>query len=393
MTRDARRQAGFHSAITEAIHYMERHYASTIEHRELTNAARLSASHFSHMFRMQTGLRPTDYLADIRIRHAKKLLFPGGLSVKQTAREVGFEDEFYFSRRFKQRLGIAPQDYASIHHTAGRTVALSYSGQLLALGITPLGAPQQHLANRTIDRMKGKIVDIGDFFGVDLNAIRRLSPNLIITARELPRLENMGRQLRRIAPVAVYPWDCSDVFGHMRRIAALLDREGEAEAWFAGHLQDVELAREAIKPHVGPDETVAILRIYDGYIGLWSGREFGHVLYHSLGLLPPPEVAALMDKHKYFRSVQLEPEELIRYDSSRLFVSLGQDPASLGYYESLTRHPAWQRLTAVRTDRVYPVLDDMWKFYEPRAVASQLRDAVHRITGAFLSSPTRGMSI
>lgn len=386
-------RAGIPSAIAEAIRYMERHYASNIDHLELAGLARMSSPHFSFMFRKYTGLRPTDYLADIRMRHAKKLLFPQGLSVRRTAREVGYEDEYYFSRRFKQRIGIAPQDYAHIRKRAGRTIALSYAGQMLAVGHTPLAAPQQHLVNRTIDRMKSGIADIGDFFGVDLNAIHRLTPDLIITAQELPGLEGMERRLRRIAPVAVYPWNRSDVFGHMRRIAALLDREYEAEAWIDGHLQDIARAREAIRPFVGAGETVSILRVYDGYIGLWSGREFGHVLYQSLGLKAPPPVAAMMDKSKYFRSVSLQPEELARYDSDRLFVSLGQDAASLDFYERLTRHPGWRRLTAVRRGHVYPVSDVVWKFYEPRAIALQLRDAVRRLCGECAAPFSDEMSI
>ncbi|WP_168118729.1 AraC family transcriptional regulator [Paenibacillus sp. HB172176] len=390
---DDNESKSFPQAIKDAIQYMEQFYASPIAHRELAGVAGMSPSHFSYMFRKQTGLRPTDYMTDIRIRHAKNLLQQEGMNVRNTALEVGFEDEYYFSRRFKQRLGIAPRDYTRFCRNTGRTVALSYVGQMLAVGITPLGAPQQHLVNRTMDPSKNSIADIGDFYSVDVNAIRHLEPELIITAKELPLLEEINAKLRRIAPVAVYSWDQSDVFGHMRRIAALLNREAEAERWIDGHRRNIRLARQAIKPYVDSQATVCLLRIYNGYIGLWSGRELGHVLYQSLGLKAPSAVAAMMDKQRYFPPVCLQPEDLQRFDSDHLFISLGQDAAALHFYEQLSRNFGWLRLKAVRSGNVHLVSDEIWKFYEPRAIAAQLRDAVRLLSGIDLPYAVDELSI
>ena len=53
-------------------------------------------------------MSPTEYQQSIRINEAKFLLEQGRMSVQEVARSVGIEDQYYFSRLFKARTGIAP---------------------------------------------------------------------------------------------------------------------------------------------------------------------------------------------------------------------------------------------------------------------------------------------
>ena len=54
---------------------------------------------------------PLRYLQELRMQAASRMLVETGLAVKRIAREVGFDDELYFSRRFRASTGMSPSDY------------------------------------------------------------------------------------------------------------------------------------------------------------------------------------------------------------------------------------------------------------------------------------------
>jgi len=63
--------------------------------------ANMSSSHYTAMFKRQTGCAPIDYFIRLRMRHACHLLDATMLSVKEIAAALGYDDPFYFSRMFK----------------------------------------------------------------------------------------------------------------------------------------------------------------------------------------------------------------------------------------------------------------------------------------------------
>jgi transcriptional regulator GlxA family with amidase domain len=62
--------------------------------------------HFRRLFQESTGLPPHQYVLNLRLNHAKRLLLT--LPVAEVAARVGFDDPLYFSRMFKKKIGIAP---------------------------------------------------------------------------------------------------------------------------------------------------------------------------------------------------------------------------------------------------------------------------------------------
>lgn len=64
-------------------------------------------------FKEATQLSPVDFLTKIRIDHAQKLfeIYGQSLSVSQVAEACGFDDTVYFSKRFKQFVGVSPAAY------------------------------------------------------------------------------------------------------------------------------------------------------------------------------------------------------------------------------------------------------------------------------------------
>lgn len=78
---------------------------------ELAQDACLSIPHYSAVFKQKTGYTPMQIYTQIRIQHACELLSNTHLEIKTIAEESGYEDPFYFSRKFKHTMGVSPSEY------------------------------------------------------------------------------------------------------------------------------------------------------------------------------------------------------------------------------------------------------------------------------------------
>ncbi len=66
---------------------------------------------FRKLFKASMGVAPGKYRLDARMDHAVALIYQGRHSVREIADLLGFCDEFYFSRLFKQRFGRPPREF------------------------------------------------------------------------------------------------------------------------------------------------------------------------------------------------------------------------------------------------------------------------------------------
>lgn len=82
---------------------------------ELSKIAGMSSSHLGHLFKIETGLAPGQYLMRLRMSKARDLLKESRLSVKQIMFAVGFNDKSDFVRSFKKTYGLRPSDYRGRH--------------------------------------------------------------------------------------------------------------------------------------------------------------------------------------------------------------------------------------------------------------------------------------
>lgn len=79
--------------------------------REMAEICLLSESQFRRVFIRETGLHPKEYVDKWKMGHAASLLLSGGAGVKEAAKRVGYGDPYHFSRRFKQLMGMPPEQY------------------------------------------------------------------------------------------------------------------------------------------------------------------------------------------------------------------------------------------------------------------------------------------
>lgn len=92
-------------------HYLLENYSSRITLEDLCFLFRTNRSALCRIFRREYGRTIQEYLQELRISEAKRLLREGDLSVTIISERVGFESVHYFSRSFKKRLGITPTEY------------------------------------------------------------------------------------------------------------------------------------------------------------------------------------------------------------------------------------------------------------------------------------------
>ena len=82
----------------------------------IAEAADMSESLFYKKFRQYTDTSPTDYLRDIRIRHAEHELLNTDKQIKSIAYETGFRNSSYFVKQFKEVTGISPKQFRDKHN-------------------------------------------------------------------------------------------------------------------------------------------------------------------------------------------------------------------------------------------------------------------------------------
>jgi len=78
------------------------------ESRQTERAAGLKVPHFFRCFQKAMGSTPINFLRRERISQANRRLVESPDSVREIAEQVGYSDQFYFSRDFKRYTGMSP---------------------------------------------------------------------------------------------------------------------------------------------------------------------------------------------------------------------------------------------------------------------------------------------
>lgn len=99
------------NAISFILQYMEHHYDQNITLKSAADRIYMNASYFSTLFRKKTGITFIHYLQKLRIERAKELLLDPQYKIYEVAVKVGFVDEKYFFKVFKNCEGVTPNEY------------------------------------------------------------------------------------------------------------------------------------------------------------------------------------------------------------------------------------------------------------------------------------------
>lgn len=99
--------------LERAMSYLEDRLDGSVRVPELARMVGVSPSHLSTLFRRATGGGVLAHHTALRMARARQLLDVTDATVAEIAREVGYEDPFYFSRHFRRHHGMSPSDYRS----------------------------------------------------------------------------------------------------------------------------------------------------------------------------------------------------------------------------------------------------------------------------------------
>ena len=98
-------------SMQRAVNYINEHYFEPLSLNIAADHAGLNTTYFSAAFKRQMGVSFSDYLTSQRIKHAKVLLKNSNMSLIDVSLAVGFENQSYFSKVFKSRVGMTPRQY------------------------------------------------------------------------------------------------------------------------------------------------------------------------------------------------------------------------------------------------------------------------------------------
>ncbi len=97
--------------IQPAINYIDANYDKPINLAEVAKACYLSVSRLAHLFKEQMGITVIDYLTSVRIERAKQLLLATVQNCTEICFQVGYCNQSYFTRTFKELVGMTPRQF------------------------------------------------------------------------------------------------------------------------------------------------------------------------------------------------------------------------------------------------------------------------------------------
>ncbi|MCR8635094.1 AraC family transcriptional regulator [Paenibacillus radicis (ex Xue et al. 2023)] len=327
------------NGIDSCITYMHQHFHEKITRETLAEIAKLTPNAFCRSFKRQTGSNPTDYLNTIRINQAKSRLTPD-CSIKDVAVTIGYGSEYYFSRIFKESVGISP----SLFIKRERLKVAAASRTCFHDNLASIGMP----AAAGVDCYRYPWMDDAEYnrrLTSQLEQLRLVKPDLIIGDYfHQPLYES----LKQIAPTVILDHHLDWRTIHMK-IAELVGREKEAFQTFHQLDERTLEARNQLSKAMG-NERITFLQIIPQGIRIQgaANHPLNELLYSELGLHPGSAVPPNKMRD------ELLPEQFPPMESEHLFISkyIGH-PDVEAVLSKLQQTPSWKTIHAVTDNKTY----------------------------------------
>ncbi len=359
-----------YQAVKRTIHYLSRHYHEAVTVEQLANRANLSRRWYTILFKEMTGENPGEYLTGLRIRKAKDLIHLSRDSFYEIARRVGFEDEHYFSRRFKQNVGMSPRFYLQNRRLLGTTV--TYPELLHVLGHTPIAAPTPQPDFPTyLEEPFKHVQKLTCAQRLNMDNLRSYKPDLIVASEWQDK--DSYYELSRIATTVLLP-ERKDWRDELRDMGEVLGIRNQAVQSIQSYEDKLDMAREKLHLLV-QDESIVYLRYTsEGLVAFGNKSSRGKILYSELGLKSPQ--GSQLQEHGALLSV----DQLAMLQADHIFLQI--DPRA-GSQEQLLKCSKWQQLFAVQHNQVYVVGNKEWYNFSFSPLSTSF--AIHEILNVFES--------
>ncbi|MGF9697650.1 helix-turn-helix domain-containing protein [Paenibacillus sp. MABNR03] len=351
-------------ALERSIMYMHRHMGEGISMDHLAKIAGLTPSSYSRSFKKAKDMSPTDYLNRLRIDEAKKQLQQEHRSIKDVAESVGYGNEYYFNRKFKQAVGIAPSVYIKRDQLRIATASvLGLENHLSSLGVEAIASINGFNDQEPSESEQQRELTL------QWNKLRQSRPDLIIAdSYHAPYYD----KLKSIAPTILLE-HVQDWKQHHVRIAELVGREKQALAnlkQLAFRTLDVARRLQQFFDH----ERVTLVEVKPPMIRLQGtiNHPLSHLLYTEL-MLKPAQIAP--PEHQW---VDYPAERIPLLDTDHLFIHrLSMHPASEKLLRRMKQTSSWNRSPAVLGGNVHDISSWLTKSWTPSGRHQIMDELVH----------------
>ncbi len=259
---------------------------------------------------------------------------------------------------------------AEVQGTPKRVVVLD-TGELdsaMSLGVTPVGAVEavERLGLPSYLEGTGEIENVGTIEEPNLEKIATLNPDLILSSKL--RHEQIYDQLSQIAPTVFTETTGVTWKKNFEKHAEAMNRVDEAARIVDGYEDRIKNFKGTMGDRLSENE-VSVVRFLPGETRIYQKESFIGTVLEDAGLPRP----ASQDVDE-FALLNVSEEEIPEMDGDAIFVTVYGAPED-STEERITSDPLWQRLEAVRQDRVYEVSDDLWMLgIGPTAAAEVVDD-------------------
>ena len=96
--------------------YIAKNYMDEIRLNTLADIAGMSPSAFSRFFKLHTGRNLSDYIIEMRLGYASRMLVDTARSIAEISFQSGFNNLSNFNRIFKKRKGCSPSEFRENYH-------------------------------------------------------------------------------------------------------------------------------------------------------------------------------------------------------------------------------------------------------------------------------------
>ena len=95
----------------EILKYIQENFNQDLSHKKLQELFSYHKNSINYLLKKVTGMSLMNYVIELRMKYACELLSYSNLSVLEISQKCGYNYQSYFSRQFKKRFGISPNDF------------------------------------------------------------------------------------------------------------------------------------------------------------------------------------------------------------------------------------------------------------------------------------------
>ncbi|MEE4564440.1 ABC transporter substrate-binding protein [Paenibacillus polymyxa] len=239
------------------------------------------------------------------------------------------------------------------------SMSIHLTNNLLALGITPAGSVIGGDVKDFLPHVKDRLQNtrkLGVVTDPDMEAVLELQPDHIFLDKKYSGTD--VAKFEKIAPTEVFDLDEGTWKDQLKKIAAMVKHEAQADTFLKDYDTQRERVKKLIHSKIG-DGTVMAVRVTAKEVRVMGmKRPVGPLLYQDLGLKPAKGVEKI---NKAYQVVSQEVLPDYNADAILVIISKGTDAQKV--YKQLEGNTVWQGLKAVKQGHVYMLDGQPWLDY------------------------------